>query len=127
FFATARSPSKSGATAYRCLQRWLLRSVRRTVFVSSTPFIFPVAPAQYVFCDQICFIIIFYEIMFMIYVLSSILESCMLYLILVMINLVQNLNLQLSIFPTISICQVTCILVLYPNKNDNIGFASMEF
>ena len=39
--------------------------------------------------------------MFMIYILSSILESCMLDLILVMINLVWNLNLQLSIFPTI--------------------------
>ena len=38
--------------------------------------------------------------MFMIYVLSSMLESCMLGLILVMINLVRNLNLQLSIFPT---------------------------
>ena len=37
----------------------------------------------------------------MIYVLSSMLESCILYLILVMINLVRNLNLQLSIFPTI--------------------------
>ena len=34
----------------------------------------------------------------MIYVLSSMLESCMLGLILVMINLVRNLNLQLSIF-----------------------------
>ena len=43
----------------------------------------------------------FSEIMFMIYVLSSMLESCMLGLILVMINLVRNLNLQLSIFPTI--------------------------
>ena len=36
----------------------------------------------------------------MIYVLSSMLESCMLGLILVMINLVRNLNLQLSIFLT---------------------------
>ena len=36
----------------------------------------------------------------MMYVLSSMLESCMLGLILVMINLVQNLNLQLSIFST---------------------------
>ena len=36
----------------------------------------------------------------MIYVLSSMLESCMLGLILVMINLVRNLNLQLSISPT---------------------------
>ena len=35
-----------------------------------------------------------------IYVLSSLLESCMLGLILVMINLVRNLNLQLSISPT---------------------------
>ena len=43
----------------------------------------------------------FFEIMFMIYVLSSVLESCMLGLILVMINLVRNLNLQLSISPTI--------------------------
>src|SRR6185503_11145152 len=97
----ARPPSKSGAAAYRRLQRRLLRSVRRIVFVSSAPFVFPAAPAQYVFCDQICFIIIFSEIMFMIYVLSSMLESCMLGLILVMINLVRNLNLQLSIFPTI--------------------------
>ena len=37
----------------------------------------------------------------MIYVMSSMLESCMIGLILVMINLVRNLNLQLSIFPTI--------------------------
>ena len=37
----------------------------------------------------------------MIYVLSSMLESCMLGLILVMINLVRNLNIQLSIFLTI--------------------------
>ena len=37
----------------------------------------------------------------MIYVLFSMLESCMLGLILVMINLVRNLNLQLSIFPTL--------------------------
>ena len=43
----------------------------------------------------------FSDIMFMIYVLSSMFESCMLGLILVMINLVRNLNLQLSIFPTI--------------------------
>ena len=42
----------------------------------------------------------FSEIIFMIYVLSSMLESCMLGLILIMINLVRNLNLQLSIFPT---------------------------
>jgi len=39
--------------------------------------------------------------MFMIYVLSSMLESCTLGLILVMKNLVRNLNLKLSIFPTI--------------------------
>ena len=45
----------------------------------------------------------FSEIMFMIYVLSSMLESCMLGLILVMINLVRNLNLQLSIYPTIHV------------------------
>ena len=37
----------------------------------------------------------------MMFVLSSMLESCMLGLILVMLNLVRNLNLQLSIFPTI--------------------------
>ena len=43
----------------------------------------------------------FSEIIFMIYVLSSMLESCMLGLILVMINLVRNLNLQLSISPTL--------------------------
>jgi len=39
--------------------------------------------------------------MFMMFVLSSLLESWMLGLILVMLNLVRNLNLQLSIFPTI--------------------------
>src|SRR6185312_10287463 len=43
----------------------------------------------------------YFVIMFMIYILSSMLESCMLGLILIMINLVRNLNLQLSIFPTI--------------------------
>ena len=37
----------------------------------------------------------------MMFVLSSMLESCMLGLILVMLNLVRNLNLQLSIYPTI--------------------------
>ena len=42
----------------------------------------------------------FSEIMFMMFVLSNMLESCMLGLILVMLNLVWNLNLQLSIFPT---------------------------
>ena len=36
----------------------------------------------------------------MMFVLSSMLESCVLGLILVMLNLVRNLNLQLSIFPT---------------------------
>ena len=97
FFATTRSPSKSGVTAYRCLQRRLLRSVRRTVFVPSAR---TAAPAQYVSRYQIQFIIIFYEIIFMMYVLFSILESCMLGLILVMLNLARNLNLQLSIFPT---------------------------
>ena len=96
----ARPPSKAGAAAYRRLQRRLLRSVRRTVFVSSASFVFPMAQAQYTFCDQIYFIIMFSEIMFMIYVLSSMLESCMLGLILIMINLVRNLNLQLSIFTT---------------------------
>ena len=40
----------------------------------------------------------FFEIKFMMFVLSSLLESCMLGLILVMLNLVRNLNLQLSIF-----------------------------
>ena len=45
----------------------------------------------------------FFEILFMIYVLSNILESCMLGLILVRINLVRNLNLQLSIYPTIHV------------------------
>ena len=39
--------------------------------------------------------------MFMMFVLSSMLESCVLGLILVMLNLVRNLNLQLSIFSTI--------------------------
>ena len=53
--------------------------------------VFPAAPAHYVFRDQIQFII-----MFMMFVLS-----CMLGLILVMLNLVQNLILQLSIFPAI--------------------------
>jgi hypothetical protein len=77
----ARPPSKSAATAY---------SVPRTVFVPTAPFVFPVAPAQYVFRDQIQFIIIFSEIMFMMFVLSSILESCMLSLILVMLNLVRS-------------------------------------
>ena len=42
----------------------------------------------------------FSKIMFMIYVMSSMLESYMLDLILVTINLVRNLNLQLSNFPT---------------------------
>jgi len=37
----------------------------------------------------------------MMFVLSSMLESCVLGLILVMLNLVRNLNLQLSIFSTI--------------------------
>ena len=37
----------------------------------------------------------------MIFVLSSMLESCMIGLVLVMLNLVRNLNLQLSICPTI--------------------------
>ena len=37
----------------------------------------------------------------MIYVLSNMLESCILGLILVMINLIRNLSLRLSIFPTI--------------------------
>ena len=72
-----------------------------TVFVQSALFIFPASPAQYVFRDQIQFIIMFSEIMFMMFVLSSMLESCMLSLILVMLNLVRNLNLQLSIFSTI--------------------------
>ena len=36
--------------------------------------------------------------MFMMFVLSSMLECCMLGLILVMLNLVRNLNLHLSIF-----------------------------
>jgi hypothetical protein len=98
FFATARSPSKSGAAAYRRLQRWLLRSVRRTIYVSSAPLVFPTAPAQYISCDQIQFIIMFSEIIFMIFVLSSVLESCLLDFNLVMLNLVRNLNLQLSIF-----------------------------
>ena len=40
--------------------------------------------------------------MFMMFILSSMLESCMLGLILVMLNLVQNLNLQLSIFTTMT-------------------------
>ena len=52
-FAQTRPPSKSAVAAYRRLQRRLLRSLQRTVFVRSAPFVFPVAPAQYVFCDQI--------------------------------------------------------------------------
>ena len=43
----------------------------------------------------------FSDIMFMMFILSSMLESCMLGSILVMINLVRNLKLQLPIFPTI--------------------------
>ena len=39
--------------------------------------------------------------MFMMFELSSMLESCMLDLIIGMLNLVRNLNLQLSIYPTI--------------------------
>ena len=58
----------------------------------------------------------FSEIMFMIYVLSSMLESCMLGLILVMINLVRNLNLQLSIYPTLigtfNLCNCSMIVVI---------------
>ena len=86
---------------YRRLQRRLLRFVRRTVVVLTAPFVFPAAPAQYVFRDQIQFIIMLSEIMFMMFVLSSMLESCVLCLILIMLNLVRNLNLQLSIFSTI--------------------------
>ena len=52
-FAPTRPPSKSAVAAYRRLQRRLLRSLRRTIFVRSAPFVFPAAPAQYVFCDQI--------------------------------------------------------------------------
>ena len=43
----------------------------------------------------------FSDIIFMIYILSSMLESYMLNLIFVMINLVRNLNLQLSISLTL--------------------------
>ena len=53
----------------------------------------PAAPVQYVFHGQIHFIIMFSEVMFMMFVLSSMLESYMLGLILVMLNLVRNLNL----------------------------------
>ena len=93
----AHPPSKSGVVAYRRLQRRLLCSVRRTVVIPTAPFVFPVVPTQYVFRDQIQFIIMFSEIMFMMFVLSSMLESCVLGLILVMLNLVRNLNLQLSV------------------------------
>ena len=51
------------------------------------------APAQYVFRDQIQFIIIFSDIMFMMFVLSSMLEYCMLDFIFAMFNLVRSLNL----------------------------------
>ena len=99
-FATACPPTKSAVVAYRRLHRRLLCSVRRIVFILTAPFVFPAAPAQYIFRDQIQFIIMFYEIMFMMFVLSSMLEYCMLGFILIMFNLVRNSHLQLSIFPT---------------------------
>ena len=100
----ARPPSKSRVAAYRPLPCRLLRSVRRIIFVPYASFVFLAAPTQYVFRDQIQFIIMFSEIMFMMFVLSNMLESCMLGLILVMLYLIQNLILQLSIFP--SICTI---------------------
>ena len=73
-FTMARPLSKSATAAYRHLQHRLLRSVRKTVFVPFAPIVFPAAPAYYVLCDQIRFIIIFSEIMFMLFVLSSMFE-----------------------------------------------------
>jgi len=80
------------------------------------PFFFPTTPTQYVFCDQIQFIIIFLEIIFLLFVLSSMLEYCILGFILFMFNLVRNLNLQLSIFPT----QDTFVFNLSNNYSEDL-------
>jgi len=66
----------------------------------SASFVFPSTPTQYVRCDLIQFLIIFSENMVILFILSSVLEFCMLVFIHVICNLIQNLILQLSISPT---------------------------
>ena len=89
-------PSKSGAAVYRRL----LYSVRKTVFVQSTSFVFPKAKTQYVQCYLIHFLIMLSEIIILLRLATSMIDLFMLDLVMFMIYLFQNLIIQLYNYST---------------------------
>ena len=83
---------------YRCL----LHSVCKTVFVQSAPFISPKAKTQYVHYYLICLLIIFYEIMILLSLPTSMIKLFMLDLFMFMIYLFQNLIIKLPNYSTVT-------------------------
>ena len=94
-FITARPSSKSGAAANRRLRHRLLHSVNKTIFVRSSPFVFPKAKAQYVICFSIQFLIMFSKLIILLCLATSMIELFMLDLVMFMIYLFRNLIMQL--------------------------------
>ena len=94
-FITARPSSKSGAAANRRLRHRLLHSVNRTVFVRSSPFVFPKAKAQFVICFSIKFLIMSLELIILLCLATSMIQLFMLDLVMFIIYLFQKLIIQL--------------------------------
>ena len=95
-FVTARPPSKSGVAANRRLWHRLLHSVNRTIFVRSSPFIFPKAKAKYIIYFSIQFLIMFSELIILLCLATSMIQLFMLDLVMFIIYLFRNLIMQLS-------------------------------
>ena len=100
---TARPSSKSGAAANHRLRHRLLHSVNRTVFVRSSPFVFPKAKSKYVICFSIQFLIMFSELIILLFLATTMIELFMLDLVMFMIYLFQNLIMQLPNISTLSV------------------------
>ena len=74
--------------------------VRRTVFIPSARFVFPTAPAPYVHCYIIQFLIMFFKFMIMLCLVVSTIELFMLDLIVFMIYLFWNLIMHMPNYLT---------------------------
>jgi hypothetical protein len=97
---TTRPPSATTIANQCRLQRLLQRTICNTIIVPSVPLVISTARVEYIYWVPICYFIMFSKIMLMCFLLPSMIENCMLG-VLIMINLVRNLIMRLSNFPTI--------------------------
>jgi len=90
-FTTARPLSKSGIAAYHHLQRRLLCSIRNTVVTTPASLVIatasPSAKVQCIHCYFIRFLIMFSEIIILLYLVTNMIELFMLDLVMLMIYL----------------------------------------